>query len=76
MLLKDKMAQKTAKFMSSRFKYDEKHQILPKSIISVLEEVYKLGYDLAVDECLKDDSKSGDQMHQYLSTLEAQEDVK
>lgn len=68
MLKRDFMAQKTAKFMLPK--------VTKENTSKTLEEVYKLGYDLAVEECEKDNSKSGDQMHQYLSTLEAPEDGK
>lgn len=70
MLKRDWMAAKTAKFLSPKVGKEN------KNLIETLEQAYKLGYDLAVEECLKDDSKSGDQMNEYLSTLEAPVDGK
>lgn len=76
MLKKDSMAVKTAKFMIAKLKLEQKDKGLIELLTKSFQETYVAGYDLAVEECEKDDSKAGDQMHDYLTTLEEIEDVK
>ncbi len=74
MLLKDDMAKKTAKFLVDTVVKDNKDNNLKERAMGAIEKAYAAGYDLAVQECNKDNSKSGDQMFEYLSTLEVPND--
>lgn len=76
MLLKNHMAQKIGQFLVDGAVADVKDPDLKKRVIEAIVDAYVAGYDLAVEECLKDDSKSGDQMNMYLSTLEVPKDGK
>lgn len=72
MLLRDQMAVKFAKVIANTVVKDSKDNTLRDNVIKALEQAYSSGFELACEECDKDNSKAGISMADYLRNLEAE----
>ena len=70
MLKRDSLAKKFAKYKLLDVVKDNKDSTLKKAVSDALELAYATGYDLAVEECHKENSRSGDDMYYYLKDLQ------
>lgn len=71
MLKRDDMAEKFAKFKLLDVVKDAKDSRLKEAVTDALELAYVAGFNLAMEECRKENSRSGEDMYHYLNELEA-----
>ena len=69
-LLKKEMAEKAAKMMSTDLVKGTKDTVYNSLVLQTIEDAYIAGYDLAMSECRKENSRSGEDMFHYLNELE------
>jgi len=77
MLKKQVMAKKVSKFVTSKILKDTKNgskKSLEEAIANGIESAYIAGYDLAVQECKDDNSRSGFEMAEHLESIESSDE--